>query len=403
MSALLLGAAAARAAERAAEGRDFLAAAGAASHVVVGTSSQIRRIDVHGFDASLAVERSLAGSLAPGANARIAWEELAQARPPRFAEGERILVALEPLPGSSLWRERFPKRDALAVADRGAAFVRDPDGPGLERLASWLALPPEARKDTAGVAALAALVADAGSALAGSALRRLDDIPGLATRLDSSAAAALARALADPSRPQETRAALLGLAGRRGLAVLRPAVDARAQPGDGLEAPALDALAALDGGAFAAERVTALLARPEGAIRAVGVRRSADALSADQLAELVRSDPAAEVREAALTRVLERDGLAALPAATPALFDSEPRVRGEAARRIAELGEGAIPTLERLANESHGNAALGPLAALSLAGPEGTRVLRAIAAGHPDESVRRLALLALGKLPADRH
>ena len=49
-----------------------------------------------------------------------------------------MLLALEKLPNGSLWTTRFPRRDALHVAARGAAFVRDPDAASLAALAQGL-------------------------------------------------------------------------------------------------------------------------------------------------------------------------------------------------------------------------------------------------------------------------
>ncbi|RIK96123.1 MAG: hypothetical protein DCC71_22635, partial [Proteobacteria bacterium] len=138
-------------------------------------------MDRHGHRATLAVERDLAepGPRATPESVTIGWEELAEGRVPRFRAGERVLVALEKLPGHSIWRQRFPKRDALAVAGGGAAFLRDPDAATVDRLARYLAVAPAEREEAPGVEALAAIVAHATDALARGAVARLESIAGL--------------------------------------------------------------------------------------------------------------------------------------------------------------------------------------------------------------------------------
>ncbi len=162
------------------------------------------RVDLHGRAAELALERSLRGDLAPGERVRIAWEELGGDAPGRFRTGDRILVALEPLPDLSLWRQRFPEGGTLAVAGRGAAFLRDPDPASVDLLAAYLALPAGARGGEAGSRALAALVAGAEPGLAAGALAGLAPL-----ELGTPATGALARALAVETRPLDLRRGLL--------------------------------------------------------------------------------------------------------------------------------------------------------------------------------------------------
>ena len=60
---------------------------------VVGRIDQVRAIDAHGYAASIWVEAGLGAASAriePGTPIEIAWEELAQDRPPRFAEMDRV-------------------------------------------------------------------------------------------------------------------------------------------------------------------------------------------------------------------------------------------------------------------------------------------------------------------------
>lgn len=101
---------------------------------VVGVTRNLRELDAKGYAAELVVEQPLGAGLAAGSVLSIAWEELASARPPRFASGDRVLVCLGPLPGSTLWLHRFPdpeqRREVLVVANLGGAFLRNP-GPGV--------------------------------------------------------------------------------------------------------------------------------------------------------------------------------------------------------------------------------------------------------------------------------
>ncbi len=377
----------------AAAGTDLLRAAELATTTLAGTIRSPRQLDLHGWAAELEIERVLAGEAA-GARARVAWEERATRRPPRFAEGDRVLLALEPLPPGSLWTRRFPTRNALAVAADGKAFLRWPDPRSLDLLERYLALPSVRRLEPPGVEALARLVAGADSALAAEALARLDAVPGLSKRLDEEARGTLAAALSDAERPLDLRVGLLDLVARARLAALRPAAQSLAEPGSPLEPEALAALAAIDGG-LPAERARALLLRAEPAVRAVAARHGA---SPERLTVLLRSDPSTRVRLAAVETLVAIRGAAAIDTASPALFDPDPEVSAAAARAIGGLGAAAVPSLRALAVERAGPQAPGPLMALALAGPHGVAALRGIALEHPDAKVRRLALLALGEL-----
>lgn len=361
-----------------------------------------RSLDLSGRAATLEVERALAGDAAPGQSLVIGWEELARGRRDRFADGDRILAALEPLPAGSLWMQRFPKRDARAVAARGQAFLRDPDARSVDLLAAFLALPRPARDEKPGVSALAAIVAEADLLLAGAAITRLGEVPGLALRLEPAAAASLAAAARDTARGRALRVRICALAGEQRLIGLRPLLAELAQRGGPLEPEALEALARLDDG-LPADQVKALLERPEPALRVVGARWARDPLSAQRLARMVRFDASAEVRAAALTSLVARSGIQAVPDVTPALFDADDRVRAEAARRVGSLGAEVVPTLQSLVIGRSAEEARAPIAALAFAGQEGAAALRGIAQEHPDERVRKLARIALGELPADDH
>jgi hypothetical protein len=359
-----------------------------------------RPVDLHGFTADLAVERTLAGPPEPGgARLRIAWEELARARPPRFADGQRIAVALDPLPGASLWRSRFPKGDVWVVAAAGEAFLRDPDAPTLAALERYLALPLDARSAGPGIEGLASLAARAPASLALAAVERLAGLSGLARELGEPAQRTLSGIIEDPSRPVEVRRAVVTLVGRRNLVTLRDTVDRAAAAGSPTEAEAVSAQAEMDGG-LSSERGSALLARANPAVRALVVRRLRDPAAARTAAKRLLSDPAPEVRAAAVQRWIDLARLEGFDAAAPLLNDPAPPVRAAAAEALGRLGAPAVPRLQALAQSQAGPEALGALLALSQAGAEGHAALQELSTSHPDEQTRRTAgFLATGKLP----
>jgi len=354
------------------------------------------RVDLHGRVAELALERSLHGDLAPGERLRIAWEELGSDAPGRFREGDRILVALEPLPDLSLWRQRFPEGGALAVAGRGAGFLREPDAASVNLLAAYLALPPGARGGDAGAQALAGLVAGAEPGLATGALAGLASL-----ELGPPATEALARALADETRPLALRRGILALAAERRLGALRPGIERLARAPGPLAPDALEALARLDG-PLPAARVRELLASSDPALRTVAVRQAGATLGVGELAERLRSDPDAGVRAAAVGALAARGGEEALEAASPGFFDPEPVVRREAITKIGARGAEAVPLCLRLAFERRSPEAGAPVAALAVAGPAGRDALAELATRHSDPKLRELARLALGK-PLPEH
>jgi hypothetical protein len=388
----------------AAGGALLLRGAERAARVVVGVVEvDPARIDQHGFAATLRVERELRPPPEPGpATLRIAWEELAPARRPRFEAGGRVVVALEPLPSGSLWRQRFPKRDALAVAENGSAFLRDPDAATIDGLARFCALAPDERDAAPGVAALAALAAGGAPPLAEAAVARLAEIPGLGNRLDAEATAALANAIDAATRPEAVRVGLLSLAGERRLAALRPAAERASRSAPPLAAAGWQAVAAIDGG-LDAERLRALLAGRDAGVRAVAVAWAVGTPEEPTARRLARSDPVAEVRAAAVRALLDDRSPDALEIGLEALFDSDPAVRAQAAQSVARYGPEVVPRLRELALSRSGAATAGPMAALALAGPAGLDVLRELSHEHPDEDAQAMARLMLGRDPRHEH
>ncbi len=373
---------------------ELLEAAETALAVVIGIVARPTQIDEHGYRASLVVERVLRGDVGGKPRIAVGWEEFG--RGSRFAEGERVLLALERVPGQTLWVTRFPHREGYVIAARFGAFLRDPDPETTDLFGRYLALEPTSRDAVPGVALLSQLVARGHPVLAVAAVSRLESVPGLAGRLGSESRAVLARALADPARPRELREAILGLVAARGLHRLRPAVAALAVSGEPLEAAALAAQARLDGG-ISEDEVLQLLARNDAAVRLIAVVHGADAISDGKLAQLLRYDRDTEVRAAAVTALLRRRGIEGLRQATPALFDRDATVRGTAALQIAALGPEVVPALESMIPGRAAEDLTGVLAALRRAGSDGVATLTKLAREHPDEQVRDLALLTLGR------
>ena len=386
----------------AAGGTGFLAAAEGAPDVLVGRVQGTSQLDLHGWRATLVVERALRGRHAAGDTLAIAWEELSTKRPARFADGASVALALEPLPPGSLWTARFPTREALAIAARGEGFLREPDAATLEPLAAWLALPPDAREADAGVAALAALAARGAPPVAASALARLDRVPGLGKHVVGPGLESLAGLLRDAERPLELRRSALDLVARREVRALEATVEALAAAPSPVQGPALDALARLRG-EFGPERTAELLRDPDPAVRAAAARRGG--ADGETLRSLMAHDPAPEVRAAAAEALAARADASVADDLVAALRDPAGPVRAAALRGLEHLGPEALPALRREIWETEPLAATGgpgsAVLALALVGPEGAGELQRIAHEHPSERVRRLAELALGRLPSD--
>jgi HEAT repeat protein len=163
------------------------------------------------------------------------------------------------------------------------------------------------------------------------------------------------------------------------------------------------ALAALDGSVSPA-RATRLLAASDPAYREVAVRHASGSGAREELARLARSDPAPQVRAAAVLRLVATSGSAALEDGLGALHDPEPSVRGAAARALGSLGAGAVPGLRRAVESNDLDAARAAVVALHLAqDPEASAALAEIAESHREESVRTLAAIALGRKVGDAH
>ena len=382
----------------AAEGTALIEALEAAPLGVVGTIEGCTALDARSWRATVAVESALVGSAEPGKRIVIAWEELASTRPPRFANGDRVLLALERLAAGSLWRKRFEDPRELSsvhgVAQRGAAFLRMPAPGSVSILQHYLLLPADLRAGPAGQRHLIALAADAQRPLALSAARRLAALASGAP-LGAEDAALVLSALARAESDAELATSLLSWIERRQPLGLIPALDAAQGVPAGAPAIFVRARGRLGEG-LPGERERALLASPSAALRAAAADVAGPAQIA-RLAELVRGDRVPDVRLAALKRLARLDAAAALEPLLAAFADADAAVRNAAALHVAAFGPEVVPRLREAAGRpwpAPQSAVLG----LSHANSEESRAaLAELAEEHPDERVRTLAAVALGR------
>jgi hypothetical protein len=387
----------------AAEGTALIEAVLASPLTLVGIVRDRRALDAQAWRAELEVESAVVGDAA-SRRVAFAWEELSASRPPRFATGDRVLLALAPLPPASLWQERFPDvRERLSmrvVAQDGAAFLRDPSPGSVLTLRHYAALPAAARSGPDAARHLLALVAEAEPALAFSAATTLQG-----ARLESPPPAGVADlaldALARADADAELQEPLLGWL-RATQPALGPPLDAAIARASAPRAFWFRARAALAGG-LAPARATALLASPSASHRIAGIE-SAGKGEAQELARLAKNDAAPEVRSAAVVRVAEVQGMEGLDAVLAVFSDRELEVRGAAARAAAGLGAPAVPRLREVALRWPEPAPVSAVMALRFVrGPEARAALAEIAETHPEEGVRFLANAALGKPVGHRH
>lgn len=367
---------------------------------VVGEIGAVRELDVHGRAAEVSIERVLTGAIDPEARLSIAWVEQALARPTRFADGDRVLVCLEPLPPQSIWLSRLPNPElrlrTLFVAEDGDAFLRRPSLGGLELIQHYLALATEDRNGPTGVDYLLEILEGAEPEMAQAALERLGGFASLDAMLDDAAGARLVNALLRPDAPASLESGIVALIGRGRLERTRPALEALAAK-ERPPASVVTALAELDGDVQGA-RALFLLESPDKAYRLAAARHAAGAEAERRLRALSRSDPAPEVRAAAITRLVALQGDAAVDTALGTLDDPERSVRAAGARGLASLGASVVPVLRHVVDTGDEQAAEAAVGALRWTEtPEAHAELVEIAELHPDPAVRTLAALAIGK------
>jgi hypothetical protein len=385
-------------------GRAFVEGAAEAPVTVLATVASAEPLDARAWLARLEIERALAGDVRAGERVAIAWDERTGDRSRRFADGARILVALEPLPTWSIWRERLGERSARGIALRGEAFVLSPDDATVAAVAAWLARPAAERTGVAALPELAGLAAGAEGPVALGAVDAIGRLPGLAAALappeGDAARGALARTLGDDARPERVRAALLSLVGERALSVFAPEVAALARAPGALAPDAVAAWAALPGG-VPADDARSLLAGGEPAVRAAVLDHAAGGLPDAAIEASLDDDADPAVRAAAVRAWVARRGMEAWPRIAPRLDDPNTPEGAAAVRALGKLGEPAVAPLATRARERDLAGARGPLLALTFAGSEGALALRALAADHPDPAARALATFLLGRAPPE--
>ena len=358
-----------------------------------------RPLDGEAYVALARVERTLMGQTRE--RVEVVWEERARQRPVRFAAGDRVLLALEPLPGHSVWRQRIPDAEqrarSLYVALEGEAFARAPSAGAVLELEHYLRLPPDLRERATGVGYLAALAEGAEPPIAASALERLAAVPDLDAQLDPGAAASLVRALLRDDDDGALRERTLALVGSGPLRALRPLLIVLAAREPLAPAAVFDALGRVDG-ALPSEQALRLLAVSDADDHRRAGARYASGAAVQRLPAVLKSDAAPKVRAAAVTRWLEVEGVGGADRASPALRDSDAEVRNVALMALAQLGPDAVPVLRAAIETAPPEVARSAVAALTVAGgPASTSVLRQLADTHPDEGVRMLAGAALGR------
>lgn len=376
--------------------------------VVIATVEERSALDSRSFLAVVRVESQLANAAGPAAKpakrVQIAWEELARQRPPRFTEGDRLVLALAPLGSASIWKARIPDPDAraqtFAVADAGRAFVRSPKIGSTDTLEHFLALPPDARNEATGVLYLSRLSALAQLDLARAALVRLGQVPGLDSALSAEARSQLIAALARGDSNSEFETRLLDLLARQGLDSMRAPLLAEIARYETAPPVLYHALGAVDG-AVPREHAERLLEDSNPEYRLAAAQSLGGEHAGSQLRRLARQDPDARVRQAALRRLLALEGADALGSALDALRDPAPPVRGVAALALGELGEPALAGLRSTAYGNDPQAALASVVALERMGE--TEILAELAASHPDLAIRSAADIALGREIGHRH
>lgn len=374
---------------------------------VIGTVSQPRQVDAHGWTAQLEVESAVVGDVETGTVVPFAWEKLARSAPQTFREGDRILVSLERLPGDSIWRTRFPDGEErsriLHVANRGHAFLHDPTVGGALVLQHYARLGREGRTTAAGAGQLVQLASGAQPRLALSAIDRLSEFPGLDGLLSTRDGDALVATLLRPDASEGLKSAIEELLAQRRLESARPALEREAARDAEAEPVVFSILGRLDG-ELSPERSARLLTAAPPGTRAAAARYASGPDADTRLRKALAADPEAVVRAAAVERLVALEGQSAIPPAVDALRDRDDEVRHAAARALGTLGVEAVPHLRDVVDDGSQDAAKAALAGLLHTGtPEAEVELREIAETHEDPGIRLLAKIATGQEIGDTH
>jgi hypothetical protein len=382
----------------------LLGAVSVAEAYVFGEIGRVARIDRTGYRAHLAVRAVISGAVRAGDQIEIAWEELATQRAPRFAKGDVVVLALAPLPSSTLWLHRFPPQlrnnKVFLVAANGDAFLRGADPNRIAPLRAWVVLPPSERAGSAGARALARVVAGGEERLALAAAQILRGSYSADKLEDPDVVAALTGAMRHHQNA-EVLEAILGLLENRPVPALRPIVlELAARDHEPLKLAAWRVLARWADPA-AREQLAAWAASSDPRWRVLAAEASAVA-GKYQWLDSLSTDAAPEVRLRVAGSSTQPDDAEAIPRLAKLLGDADANVRRTAARSLAQQGTQAMTVLQDALNSNDPNRAAAAVLALAEMGEQGKALLLRASAEHPEESVRKLAQLAIGQ-PQHEH
>lgn len=381
---------------------------------VVGTLRNVRQLDVHAYSATLAVERDIsptqpagATRMTRGTEVRLLWEELSTGRAVRLADETPVLIAIVPPPGASLWRSRLAALGdgppTYGIAASGDAFQGNPQPRDIEVVSQFLALAAVQRVGPDGVDLLVTMLTESSGDLPQAAASSLGEVADLSAQLTEANRRRILRTIADDKVDMALRRRVVDLISSHRIVLLGPELRRLAKSTPELRAELWRATATLAGG-LAAEDAKDLLQDSAPGVRAVAAAYAPFGELHEELAVLLRSDSAEEVRAAALERLARGGGAAVLDQLLPGLADASAAVRIAAAHAVGRLGDNVVPLLEsRVASVPVVEAQATILALDQTGSAAGRTAIARIAANDARPEVRGIAELALGKLEGDRH
>jgi len=348
------------------------------------------------------VERLLEGDAPPDGRLALVQERLFEGTKPLFAEGTRALVFAVPLPRYTLYREALPEGSYVQWPERldtvtDLASLRDPEL--VEPVARYLALgeDPEAR---AGF--LAGLTTSVTPRLREGALAALEARRDLAPLLDAATLAGVPAFLQDERIPLTARGDTLVRLARIGAPGVVAIAEEAAGRGGPLLPAAIDALVTLDRPP-STERLVAYARSDDEALRVAAVRglvkQGGEIALGRRVAVMVREDPSANVRMAALQALGFSEDDRAVAILADAVPAGDKRQTAAAADSLGRIGNpAAIAALEKLFLEGTYEVQTAVAFALKQSGTKrGLAFLMRQREQHPDPRVQRICKLALGE------
>ena len=383
--------------------------------LMVGAVTQVESLDHGGWIATIDIERMVRGKVESDGEAilpeiEVAWEEPVPVMDARLEVGRRMLLAIDSMSTASIWKQRVPDAERrlrlYQIAEKSAAYVERPSAAELLDLEHYLNLTSEAKRGEAGVNYLAALAARAQPVLAIAALAKLDTISSLSRYLEGVPANQLIDAVMRSGRnmndargtaEDDVSQATIALLGSRKPRPVRSAIEARIHA-EGPGAPAIlyAALGAITG-EIPDDVAMELLASASVEHRLAAARFAKGERGREQIRYLLRWDPDPGVRAASVKRLLQLEEGDGLADAIRSLEDPATEVRLAAMKSIAGLDPEAIRELEYVVDSGSTEGARNAVVTLSMMGEEARQLLFKISEQHPDESVRALAGIAVGK------